>query len=108
MTSRDFIYWLQGFLEVADPQIISKEQILLIKKNLDLVSTNEINSTTSPEIYNTELDRVHKDIPLLEIEKKIHKDIPLLEIEKNFDEILSKNESNLSDWYNPLNVIPKS
>lgn len=37
MTERDFAYWLQGFFEIANPEIMTKEQIQIIKDHLDLV-----------------------------------------------------------------------
>lgn len=45
MTPRDFLYWLQGFLEIdgADEQKregMTKEQVEVIKKHIELVLTN--------------------------------------------------------------------
>lgn len=39
MTERDFIYWLQGFLEVAQPESLNKEQIKIINEHIALVLT---------------------------------------------------------------------
>ena len=40
MTERDFVYWLQGFLEVTNPETITAEQIQIIKNHIKLVLTN--------------------------------------------------------------------
>ncbi len=37
MTSENFVYWLQGFLEIGNPETISKEQIQEIKNHIALV-----------------------------------------------------------------------
>jgi hypothetical protein len=42
MTSRDFVYWLQGFFEVSKPLSLSNEQIEVIKNHLNLVFKHEI------------------------------------------------------------------
>ena len=45
MNPRDFVYWLQGFLEIQDPKNISEEQITIIKQHMNLVLTNVTNIT---------------------------------------------------------------
>lgn len=42
MTSRDFCYWLQGFLEVAKPQALTAEQTALVQSHLSMVFVHEI------------------------------------------------------------------
>lgn len=42
MTSRDFAYWLQGFLEISNPQTISESELKVIKDHLQLVFVHEI------------------------------------------------------------------
>lgn len=37
MTERDFIYWLQGFLELSNASSMTPEQIKMIKDHLALV-----------------------------------------------------------------------
>lgn len=37
MDSLNFIYWLQGFMEVADPKEITEEQVQVIKDHIGLV-----------------------------------------------------------------------
>ena len=41
MTGIDFVYWLQGFLEIQNPQSINKEQINIIKDHIGLVLKKE-------------------------------------------------------------------
>lgn len=41
MTPEQFIYWLQGFLEIADPKKLDKTQIQIIKDHIALVMTKE-------------------------------------------------------------------
>ena len=42
MTSRDFCYWLQGFLELRGPGEATKEQVECIQKHLAMVFKHEI------------------------------------------------------------------
>ena len=42
MTSRDFCYWLQGFLEVSGQPVITKEQTRIIRNHLNMVFKHEI------------------------------------------------------------------
>ena len=37
MTAEQFVYWLQGFMEVANPETISKSETQVIKDHLKLV-----------------------------------------------------------------------
>lgn len=40
MNERDFVYWLQGFLEMSDPQNITPAQIQMIKDHIKYVFDN--------------------------------------------------------------------
>lgn len=42
MSSRDFVYWLQGYFELCDSAKLSEKQGELIKKHLNLVFEHEI------------------------------------------------------------------
>jgi len=42
MTPRDFVYWLQGFMEINEPKSINVEQTKMIKRHLDLVFNQEM------------------------------------------------------------------
>jgi hypothetical protein len=37
MTERDFVYWLQGFFEMANPTTLTPEQVKMIKDHLGYV-----------------------------------------------------------------------
>jgi hypothetical protein len=37
MTSRDFVYWLQGFFEVSETNTLTERQVALIQAHLDMV-----------------------------------------------------------------------
>ena len=37
MTAEQFVYWLQGFMEINDPDTISKSETRVIKNHLALV-----------------------------------------------------------------------
>lgn len=37
MTTEQFVYWLQGFLEIADPTNLNEKQIQIIRDHIGLV-----------------------------------------------------------------------
>lgn len=42
MTSRDFAYWLQGFFEISKANILTEEQLKIVKNHLNLVFHHEL------------------------------------------------------------------
>lgn len=53
MTPENFVYWLQGVLEIADPKQLDEKQIQIIKDHIKLVLKKETPSytiTTTPGI----------------------------------------------------------
>jgi hypothetical protein len=36
VTPKEFVYWLQGFLEIGDPKAITEDQIKIIKDHMAL------------------------------------------------------------------------
>ena len=63
MTPENFVYWLQGMLEIGDVKKLNKEQVNIIKDHIKLVltkvtpayqahpwtlSTTSVSNTTSP------------------------------------------------------------
>lgn len=44
MTSRDFCYWLQGFIEMTGSETLSPHQTGLLKRHLDLVFVHDIDA----------------------------------------------------------------
>lgn len=50
MNERDFVYWLQGYLELSNTQFLSSEQVKIIQDHLSLVlykTTPQYNTTTT-------------------------------------------------------------
>ena len=41
MTPENFVYWLQGFLEIEDPKTINEQQVQIIKDHVALVLKKE-------------------------------------------------------------------
>jgi hypothetical protein len=62
LTSRDFAYWLQGFLEIAEPENITKEQVVTIKKHLSMVFYHEIDPSF-PKEQIEKLNDLHHRLP---------------------------------------------
>jgi len=57
MTERDFVYWLQGFMEISGAKELTPEQVQIINDHLKLVlnkvtanRNGSITSTDSPSI----------------------------------------------------------
>lgn len=50
MQPRDFVYWLQGFMEIADPQTMTPDQIKMIKDHLEYVF--KAMQVPTPQPYN--------------------------------------------------------
>lgn len=96
MTSRDFAYWLQGFFEIQNPETISKEQILMIKKHLNMVFVHEIDPTFGDDKKQEQLNKIHS-WPTTEQEAVI----------KWGPKPSPKHEFNMHGWYNPKEGIPK-
>ena len=60
MTSRDFCFWLQGFLEISKSKKLTEEQVKMIQKHLNLVFKHEID----PSMENQEeLNTIHSNRP---------------------------------------------
>jgi len=63
MTSRDFCYWLQGYLEISAanqvPVDLKHLQIDCIQKHLALVFKHEIDPSYGPESHQEELRKIH-------------------------------------------------
>lgn len=59
MTSRDFVYWLQGFMEINQPLSITEEQTKIIKNHLALVFKHEIDPSMGNAEHQEELNKIH-------------------------------------------------
>jgi hypothetical protein len=44
MTPEQFVYWLQGFMEMADPQTLTEAQVKMLKEHLALVFAKKTNT----------------------------------------------------------------
>lgn len=60
MNSRDFVYWLQGFLEIAKPETLTREQLEMIQKHLSLVFIHEIDPSYGDQKKQDILNKIHK------------------------------------------------
>lgn len=62
MTSRDFVYWLQGYFEISEPKEINEKETNMIKKHLALVFKHEIDPSMGNEEHQNELNSIHNTI----------------------------------------------
>jgi hypothetical protein len=58
MTPEQFVYWLQGFMEMADPKELNKTQTTQIKDHLKLVFDKKTPEVSLPSIQHTEPFRI--------------------------------------------------
>lgn len=63
MTSRDFCYWLQGFLEVGKPKTLTAPQLEQVKKHLHLVFLHEIDPSAGDAKEQKKLNDTHGHVP---------------------------------------------
>lgn len=64
MTSRDFVYWLQGYFEInLDNTGLSVEQTDIIQKHLALVFKHEIDRSMGDQQHQSELNEIHHSKP---------------------------------------------
>lgn len=63
MNSRDFVYWLQGYFEISDPNndglSIDEDGVGMIRKHLALVFKHEIDPSYGDEKKQAELNKIH-------------------------------------------------
>ncbi len=63
MTSRDFVYWLQGFLELSEQTDLTEKQLDLVKRHLNMVFCHEIDPSMGDRQRQQALSRIHAGIP---------------------------------------------
>lgn len=105
MTSRDFCYWLQGFIEVGQPHIVTQEQLATIRAHLAMVFHHEIDPSHGNHSHVEELRKIHegKD-PTLECKKETSEQFPdgaPVTLPKSLVDILPK------DWPLGVDFAPK-
>jgi len=59
MTSTNFCYFLQGYLELSDPKTISKEELTRIKGHLRLAFRDDIDPSMGNKLYQDKLNKIH-------------------------------------------------
>jgi hypothetical protein len=64
MQSRDFVYWLQGLFELAEPLTLNKKQTELIRKHLAMVFIHEIDPSMGDEAHQGKLNTVHNSVEM--------------------------------------------
>lgn len=65
MTSREFVYWLQGYFEITAVQRgttdgLTALQVECIKNHLAMVFIHEIDPSAGPKEHQAKLDEAHK------------------------------------------------
>jgi hypothetical protein len=61
MRSVDFCYWLQGHFELNGYNALTKEQVEMIGKHLNLVFLHEIDPSYGDEKHQEELNNIHNE-----------------------------------------------
>lgn len=56
MNSQDFIYWLNGFMEIANPKSLDENQIKVIRDHIALVLTKVTPNVYIPKLSSPTLD----------------------------------------------------
>jgi hypothetical protein len=95
MQARDFVFWLQGFFEINEPQTINKQQVEIIKNHLNLVFKHEIDPSLNEGKTKEEVKELHD---IHDGKKKLSDFIP------------PKKDQNAVDWlkdkFKPSHIKP--
>jgi hypothetical protein len=59
MKSESFVYWLQGYFEIAQPTEIGPDETEMIKRHLNLVFKHEIDPSMGDEKHQQVLNEIH-------------------------------------------------
>lgn len=59
MTSRDFVYWLQGYFEISDATKLTSKQVEVVKNHLAMVFIHEIDPQIEETTNGSVLDGLH-------------------------------------------------
>lgn len=101
MTSRDFAYWLQGFFEITESDVVTEHQVAMIKKHLNLVFVHEIDPSFGDDKHQEKLDAIHNQFTPINI--RTEEDA----IAKFGPKPGPKYKFNMHGWYDPKLGIPK-
>lgn len=76
MKSVEFCYWLQGMFEINPPSVgLSKEQVSIIKKHLDMVFYHEIDNSYPSEQQDA-LNKFHNEIKQpVEVKQEVKQEV---------------------------------
>ena len=80
MTSWEFAYWLQGAIEIGEPEAFSDEQVALIRRRVSAVTNPDRYSFTIAFV----LDRCVRE-DLMSVIKKIQYDVFVHEIDPSYE-----------------------
>ena len=64
MRSRDFVYWLQGLFELANPKELNAEQTAAVRTHLALVFKHEIDPSAGSAEHQAELNAIHNNLSI--------------------------------------------
>lgn len=93
MTSRDFVYWLQGFFELAghstiphgEVEDLTAEQVACIQRHLNMVFEHDIDPSMGDQSHRDKLSDIHaakKTMSTLTLEQRKSLDEALKEMEE--------------------------
>lgn len=63
MQSRDFVYWLQGFFELSDSNVLTEKQVQQIKNHIAMVFKHEIDPSFGGSDKQEILKKEHNKLP---------------------------------------------
>ena len=59
MNSRDFVFWLQGYFEISEENVLGPNAVQKIKNHLNMVFKHEIDPSNGTPEHNKELSKIH-------------------------------------------------
>lgn len=75
MTSRDFCYWLQGYLELTESLSLDQTKLRKVKVHLSMVFKHEIDPSFGDRLK--ELQKIHNKDSDLKLKPNVYKEIPI-------------------------------
>lgn len=91
MDEKSFCYWLNGFFEMSEAEVLSKKQVLMIKEHLNLVFNKVTgDGEQSPPLYEGGLKQVHlSDEPVCKSDKFVKQKCSPLVRERRYCQVVS-------------------